>query len=284
MTNDWQRLRGTFNSAAELYQQARPEYPEPLYDALVDVTGIGSGDLLLEVGCATGKATVPLARRGFRVACVEIGPELATVAHRELAAFPNVEVIDGAFETWQPPAGDTFELVFAATAWHWIDPALRYRRAWELLRPGGHLAFWTATHVFPDGGDPFFVEIQDFYDEIGEGIPAGAARPRPDSVPDDRVEIERTGLFQDVIVRHFDWEISYDAEEYLRLLDTFSGHIAMQPWQRDRLYAEIRRRLAQRSDGRLRRGWGAVLHVARRTDPHPLRRGFPFGLIRAPVG
>ncbi len=62
----------------------------------------------------------------------------------------------------------------------------------------------------------------------------------------------------------FDWEVTYDAESYIDLLETFSGHIAMQPWQRERLYAEIRRRLAERPGGRVRRHWGAALHVARR--------------------
>jgi hypothetical protein len=71
----------------------------------------------------------------------------------------------------------------------------------------------------------------------------------------------------DIVVEQFDWEVRYDAAGYLRLLDTFSGHIAMAPWQRDRLYGEIRRRLAQRPDGRLRRHWGSLLHVARRRDP-----------------
>jgi hypothetical protein len=55
----------------------------------------------------------------------------------------------------------------------------------------------------------------------------------------------------------------YDADGYIDLLNTFSGHIAMHDWQRDRLYGEIRRRLAARPDGRLRRHWGGVLHVAR---------------------
>jgi hypothetical protein len=118
--------------------------------------------------------------------------------------------------------------------------------------------------VFPDDGDAFFAELQHVYDEIGEGLPENATRPRPGELPDDREEIERTGLFEDVVVRHFDWEVTYDADGYLRLLDTFSGHIAMQAWQRHRLYLEIRRRLAQRADGRLRRHWGAVLQVARR--------------------
>lgn len=99
--------------------------------------------------------------------------------------------IASAFETWRPTVGDRFDLVFAATAWHWIEPAIRYRRAWELLRPGGHLAFWSATHVFPDGGDPFFFEIQDVYDEIGEGLPEDATWPRLGDLPDDRCRLRR---------------------------------------------------------------------------------------------
>jgi hypothetical protein len=96
-------------------------------------------------------------------------------------------------------------------------------------------------------------------------------------------EIEATGLFTDVAVRRFDWEIAYTTEEYIRLLDTFSGHIAMAQWKRDRLYGEIRRRLAARPDGALRRHWGAVLNVARRAGPRtrrPARTGIsPHKLI-----
>ena len=231
-----------------------------------------SGDRLLEIGCATGKATVPLARRGFRITCVEIRPELAAEATRNLAGFREVEVIQAAFESWRPPDGATFDLVFAATAWHWIDPAVKYRQAWEFLRPAGHLAFWAATHVFPAGGDTFFRDIQDVYDEIGEGQPPGTAWPQPGQLPDDTAEIGGSGLFEPVAVRHFDWEISYTAEEYIRLLDTFSGHIAMDAWKRDRLYGEIRRRLCERRSGRVRRHWGAVLHVVRRHDHPDVRR------------
>jgi hypothetical protein len=155
--------------------------------------------------------------------------------------------------------------VFAATAWHWIDPEVKYRKAWELLKADGHLAFWEAVHVFPDGGDPFFREIQDVYDEINEGMPPAAGFAKPDELAESTAEIEASGLFTDVTTRLFDWEIRYTAESYIRLLGTFSGHIAMADWQRNRLYGEIRRRLAVRPDGQLRRHWGAMLHVARKT-------------------
>jgi SAM-dependent methyltransferase len=263
---DRERLRATFEAAAASYQRARPDYPEALYDALIGAAGLRSGDRLLEVGCATGKATLPLARRGFRITCVELGAALAAGARGNLASFPEVEIVEGAFEDVELSGAAPFDLVFAATAWHWLDPASRYRRAWELLRPGGHVAFWSATHVFPEGGDPFFAELQEVYDGLGEGSAKDEDRPRPGELPDDRTEIEDSGLFAPVLVRHFDWELSYDAETYLDLLDTFSSHIAMESWQRERLHAEIRRRLGERPDGRLRRGWGAVLHVARRRD------------------
>jgi SAM-dependent methyltransferase len=261
--SDRERLAATFNSAARLYHQARPEYPDRLFGELTRLARLGPGDRLLEVGCATGKATIPLARRGFRITCVEIGADLAAEARRNLEGFPQVSIVNEAFETWEPPQPG-FDLVFAATAWHWIDPAIRYRKAWELLRGGGHLAFWSTAHAFPTGGDRFFRELQDVYDEIGESLPAGTQFPAPAELPDERAEIAATGLFTDVAVRRFGWEIDYTADEYIRLLDTFSGHIAMAQWQRDRLYGEIRRRLAERPGGHLRRGWGAVLHVARR--------------------
>jgi SAM-dependent methyltransferase len=265
MDDDRERLRATFDSAADDYQQARPDYPDGLYDALIETARLTAGDRLLEVGCGTGKATLALARRGFRITCVELGPALAAAARRNLAGW-DVEVIESAFEEVDPQAAGPFDLVFAATAWHWLNPTIRFRRAWELLVPGGHLAFWSATHVFPPGGDPFFAELQEVYEEIGEGLPEGAGYPQPGDLPDERAEIERSGLFDEVVVRHFDWEVGYAADDYLRLLDTFSGHIAMRPEQRSHLYSEIRRRLGERADGRLRRGWGAVLHVAVRLD------------------
>lgn len=167
----------------------------------------------------------------------------------------------GAFEEWEGEAGG-FDLVFAATAWHWIDPELGYAKARRLLRPGGHLALWAADHAFPPGFDPFFVEIQDAYDAIGESHPGPWPPPPPDEVPDDTARIVASGQFGDVQVRRYLWEVVYTADEYVALLDTFSGHIAMDREKREYLYAEIRRRLGERPGGHVRRHWQAILHVA----------------------
>jgi SAM-dependent methyltransferase len=169
-----------------------------------------------------------------------------------------------AFEAWDARAR-TFALVYAATAWHWVDPAIRYRKAHALLRPGGHLAFWSAQHAFPRGFDPFFSEIQEVYDAIGESYPGESwPPPPPEELPDASAEIEATGLFDDVKVKHYVWESTYTADEYVALLDTFSGHMSMDAAKRAVLYGEIRRRIGARADPTVGRHFCAILHVARR--------------------
>jgi SAM-dependent methyltransferase len=256
-------LRRTFDSVAHAYDAARPGYPAALFDDLVELAGLTPGARLLEIGCGTGKATRPLLERGFEAVCVELGARLAGHARRNLAGLP-VEIEVAPFEAWRGDTG-AFDLVYAATAWHWLDQEVAYRKAHELLRPGGHLAFWSAEHAFPAGFDPFFAEIQEVYDAIGESFEGEWPPPAPDEAPDRSAEIEASGLFADVHVRRYVWATPYSAGEYTALLDTFSGHIAMEEWKRERLYGEIRARIAARPAARVQRHWLAILHVARRS-------------------
>jgi SAM-dependent methyltransferase len=90
-------LRRTFDTAADLYEAARPSYPEELFDDLVALAELEPGARLLEIGCATGKATRPLLERGFSVVCVEMGAQLAERARDNLAGLP-VEIHVAPFE------------------------------------------------------------------------------------------------------------------------------------------------------------------------------------------
>jgi SAM-dependent methyltransferase len=262
------QLKRTFETVAQTYQDVRPEYPNALFDDLTTLADLTPASRLVEFGPGPGKATFPLARRGLSITCVELGQDLAATAAANLASFPRVEVVQGAFETWMPPGGRRFDLVFAATAWHWFDPQIRLSKARDLLVDGGHLAYWGAWHVFPDGGDPLFHQIQPLYEEIDAELHPDRHGEqvwhRPGEIPDNKEEIEASGLFEDVVVRQYDWETSYDAEGYIALISTFSSHIVMPASHRSRLFGEIRRRVAERPDGLVRRHWGAVLHVARR--------------------
>ena len=189
MSESFDLLRGTFETAADLYEAARPAYPEEIFDDLVELARLQRGSRLLEIGCATGKATRPLLERGFSIVCVELGAHLADHARRNLAGLP-VEIHVAPFEEWEAPA-ESFDLVYAATSWHWLDPAVCYRKAHRLLRPDGQLAFWSAGHGFPPDFDPFFAEIQPIYDELGEGHDGEWPPPPPSSFRTVRVSSKR---------------------------------------------------------------------------------------------
>lgn len=261
MSGSDRALRTIFDEAAERYADARPRYPTELFDDLARLARLEPGADVLEVGCGPGVATRPLAERGYRVHAVELGEAMAATARRNLQGLGDVTVEHADFERWDP-RGATFDLVCAATAWHWLDPAVAYPKTAALLRPGGALAVWSAGHAFPADADPFFEEIQTVYEEIGEGMPGGWAPRRPEDEPTRVREIEASGHFRVVDVRRYVWAYRYTADEYLALLDTFSGHLAMRPEARAHLYREIRRRLAMRADGRVLRHWLAMLHVA----------------------
>ena len=212
---------------------------------------------MLEIGPGTGQATLPLAERGLEVVAVELGERLAALARDKLAGFPNVEIANAAFEEWTPE-GRPFHVVAAFTALHWIDPELRYEKPARLLRQGGRLAVVKTKH--PAGADPFWAEVQEDYDAV---VPSDASRPPPaaDEVEDLRDEIVATGLFAEPSIRRYLWDTTYDADDYIALLDTFSGHRVLPEPQRRELYHRIRRRIGPRP---VTKTMLAILHVARR--------------------
>lgn len=129
--------RQRFDTVADAYQRARPGYPAELV-ARLDPPGE-----TLEVGCGTGQLTTDLLARGHRMVAVDLGANLLALAR---VACPAAEFIHSTFEEVDLGSRQ-FDLVTSATAFHWVDPRIGYRKAAALLRPGGRLALLTHTLV-----------------------------------------------------------------------------------------------------------------------------------------
>jgi SAM-dependent methyltransferase len=266
VADDRDRLRATFDAAASLYAEVRPGYPEDLFDDVVSLSGIPVGGRILEIGCGTGQATLPFARRGYRVLCVELGENMAAVARHNLQGYPQAEVHTGDFEVW-PLREGAFDLAISATAFHWLDPEVAYPKVAGALGDGGALALFWNEHVHSDAGGGFFEEVQRIYEREAPEIVGPEdykGPPRPDEVSDRTPEIEDSGLFDRVTTRHYLWDEPYDADGYLRVLNTYSGHRSLDEDTRGRLFRGIAELIDGRYGGTIVKGYLTTLYVARK--------------------
>lgn len=166
------QLRATFNAVAELYDRVRPTYPSRLITDLVFLCGLGPHSRVLEIGPGTGQLTKALAAHGCSIEAVELGPDLAVIARANLASFPRAHVSIAAFEQWPLPP-DPFDVVVAATSFHWIDPQVRVAKSAAALRPG---ARWPPS---PPVTSP--VEPLSFSPRFRPVTGAGTPPPQPTS-------------------------------------------------------------------------------------------------------
>ncbi len=260
----------TFEQAARDYDEVRPGYPEQLIEDVISVSGIPDGGSILEVGCGTGQATVPFARRGYRMLCLDVGGNLLALAEERCRAYPGVKFLNASFEEWES-GGETFDLLVSATAFHWIPPEIGFPKAVRVLGDSGHIALFWNMHPRPFTG--FFEEVQEVYRRV---VPEwGDPRDEPSTeevIRERREQIDGSGLFGEVAVKRYPWSRIYDSEQYLRLLNSYSDHGGLAEPRRRELFEGIGAVIEDRYGGEITRPYLSVLYIARKKGPPaPLR-------------
>jgi SAM-dependent methyltransferase len=211
------RRADSFGEIAELYDTARPTYPDGVIDALLADEPM----LVLDVGCGTGIASRLLAGRGCDVLGLEPDPRMAAVARRH-----GLAVEEGSFETWDAD-GRRFDLLTAGQAWHWVEPAAGARKAAEVLRPGGRIGlFWNQS--FPSAD--LRPALDAVYQRLAPQIAANSV------LLGDRHtrlyeaiarSLRQSGRFTDVDLLTFAHEVDYATAEWLDLASTHSDHLIL---------------------------------------------------------
>jgi SAM-dependent methyltransferase len=197
--------------------------------------------------------------------CIELGANLAALARRNLAVYPLVSIQTEAFEAWQLEE-KAFDLALSATAFHWIDPAISYQKTAQALKPSGAIALFWHLHVQSEASQGCFEEVEQIYrQQVPEQEEKYGTLRWPHEIKEPvKAEMEQTGLFRDVAVRRYRWDVTYDAASYLRLLDTYSNHRVLEGHRHDRLFHDIADLITTRYHGCITKGYLAILYVAHR--------------------
>ncbi len=252
-------LRAGFNLAADLYERTRPVCPNALFDDLIRLAELGRGDAVVEIGCGTGQATMPLAERGLAVDAVELGAELAALARGNLASFPAVTVTTSSFEAWIP-GRSRYSAVVAINSLHWVDPEVRYSKPAQMLEPKGYLAIGNGLWVTPADADPFFDQVQEDYRAVGY---VGAPPPPPENIRPFRLSPEAQCYFEEVARERYPFDVTLSVDDYLGNLATQSGTRQLGEQKAQEFLDRVSRRLAARVKPDIVRSLVAVLTIAR---------------------
>ncbi len=231
----------TFDTKAAEYEKLRPGYPETLYRTIFDYCPVDGAARAAEIGIGGGQATLPVLQTGCAVTAVELGEHFAQICREKFSAFPGFSVTVGRFEEVSLPE-NAFDLVYSASAFHWVPEETGYPKVYRLLKPGGAFARF-AHHPFRAKDQP----------ELGAAIDRAYAKyfypfynREPGKIAEyserqaaERAEIARKYGFADTRYFLFYQTRTYSAAEYVALIGTYSDHIAMDPDVREPFYDEI---------------------------------------------
>jgi len=261
-----------FDRVADVYDRVRPGYPESLIEVALADSPIRD---VLEVGCGTGQLTAALVARGLRVEAVEPGARLAARA-RERAPGASIHV--ARFEEIALAAA-SFDAVFSATAFHWVDPAIGWAKAARVLRKHGLLALLSHVYVTDETARPAHEALRDIYGAAwrlrsDEDLIQGALERRGNIselwawLENPAIVVPEAGrLFGEARFAALAERSELTAAELLDLQRTTSTHLTLDPASRERAEREIPE-LVERLGGSFPIRQLAVVAVAqRRVEP-----------------
>jgi len=233
----------SFDTGAKQYDEGRLSYPDEVIDWIVEKTGVSNDKTLLEIGAGTGQATLPFARRGFSVHCVELGQNLADLLVRKTSDY-NVTVDVAAFEQWQPPERFCCPMIFCATAFHWLDIDVKYQKCHSLLPDGGYLVLlWNAA---PNSNNPI---IDEAYRRLFRYNPKKKkSRRKRDATKDTKKEIRKSGLFEVADFLHYEWELLRSKEKFVAEFYSQSSFLSLSQEQQQVLSQKLNELFAALDD------------------------------------
>lgn len=136
-----------FSSAAELYQQVRPSYPQELINWLKDQLQIQKNDIVVDLGAGTGKFIPYLQDVCSQVIAVEPVAEMLSQLQQY---YPDVQALQASSQDL-PLATGTVDAVICAQSFHWFADLTSLQEIHRILKPGGHLGLiWNQRDIGVD--------------------------------------------------------------------------------------------------------------------------------------
>ncbi|HVV56805.1 MAG TPA: methyltransferase domain-containing protein [Gaiellaceae bacterium] len=215
-----------FAAAADVYERARPSYPQDAVDWIVERAGLRPGRVVVDLAAGTGKLTRLLVPSGAEVVAVEPVPEMRAKLEE---VVPGVSALYGTAERL-PFADGSADVVTVAQAFHWFDHERALAELHRVLRPDGLLVLvWNSR----DLDDPLQRALEELLAPLRDGPPAQEESAWRDP-------LEASALFGPIETRRFRYEQAFTAQDLVDRVHSTSFVATMRPIDREELLVRVR--------------------------------------------
>lgn len=233
--------KNLFKTVISDYEFGRPQYSEELYEKIRRFSGIGPTSEILEVGAGTGQATDLFVSHGHKLDVLEISEEQVAYLRKKYQNYPDITITKDYFEEYT--TDKKYDLIYSATAFHWIKCEDGYPKAWRMLRVGGTMAvFWDIfLDMYLSGG---------IFDELNAikkiYMPQESVGLTVDEIKQKRIKQITVGGFF-ALPEYYEFKMlkRYDVQKFLAYLKTYSGTLMLDENMRTQYLKEVSNCLAR---------------------------------------
>ena len=260
-----------YDSVALAYDRTRPRYPEAILSSMQQKIELQPGKSVLEIGAGPAIITPELAKFGADIVSLEPSKSAVAIAKDKCAAYSNVEIVNTTFEDWNLNTR-RFDVVVAATSFHWITPEVRYIKTAEALKDNGYLVLLWNTP--PQPSYEVHQSVRDIYQTHAPELSKYEGHQQhQENIGKIGQAVVDSGYFQDLTSdcvasrRHrLIVTVRYSVENYLALLSTFSPYIRLSAQQREILFVQLQQKLREfTSDRYLDLSYLSLLQIFRKS-------------------
>lgn len=259
-----EQRKSWYSQVADAYNRVRPRYPKELVNRVVEVAQLPAKATLLEIGCGAGTATVEFAQLSFSMVCLEPSQEACQLARQNCTPYPDVEIRNTTFEEWKLET-ERYHAVLAATSFHWVSPEIRYPKAAAALQDNGSLILLWNTAAQPN--NEVYQVLREVYQTQVPSLAQYHDQERitqEENLSEFGQNIIDSGWFKDLVSEQLVCDITYSIDDYLTLLSTYSPYIALEPQQRNSLFAALRETLQKNCGKNIQTSHLSVFHIAQK--------------------
>ncbi len=204
------------------YEVARPGYPIKLFNDIVNFSKLKKDSNILEIGSGPGQATTYFVKNRYSITGLEIEEQQVQYLLNKYFEYNNFNAFCSSFEEYDG-LKEHYDLIFSATAFHWIKPELGYPKAYNLLKKNGVMAvFWHMSSLLEPKTE-MLIEIRNIYRKYAPEFDDYLSIEEAENLHNLRIsEIQTNNMFKNPISKIYRWDDEYTTDRYLKLINSIS--------------------------------------------------------------